>query len=741
MPAAAVTPSSLLAELRQAEHPGEEETNLLDYWRMLVKRKWTVLAAALLVTLFGLVDTLLTVPMYRATSTIQIEGEQLNVVNMEGVTPGESSGDNQFYETQYQLLRSRSLAERVATTLQLGSDTAVVGPGQPSPWRRLFGSLFGAGKSSAPDKASAAKAVDDRAHASTVQDGLTVDPVRSSRLVRLHFDSPDPAFAARVVNAVGEAYISTNLERRFGASSYAKGYLEDRLAQLKLKLEESEKQLVEFAQREEILSIDNEAIANQDVVSLNGAVSEAQRARFQAEARWRQIEALGTAVLPHDMLEQSMVRSLQERRNALRATYQEKLRVYKPEYPEMRQLRAQLDEVDQQIAIEAGNIKKTVKAQYDAAVTLEQMLREQLAKVKADTLDLQKRSIDYKFLQREVATNRELYDGLLQRYKEIGVAGGVTSNNISVVDNAQVPRSPFEPNISRNLMKALLIGLFLGVLLALLLEYLDDTIKTPEDIEKRLHLVHLGVVPKLGKELSPHQASLDLRSGFAEAYRSVRTALQFSTESGVPSTLVVTSTVPGEGKTTTAKTLARNFAMLGKRVLLIDADLRNPSLHRAFDLDNSLGLSNCLSGAAKPGQCIHRVEEAGISVMLSGPLPPNPAELLAGPRMISLLTQAAERFDQIVIDAPPVLGLADAPILSNLAKGTLLVVESGRARIGAGQAAIKRLLGARARLLGAVLTKFDSRSSGYGYGYGGYGYESYQYYGYGGAPKKLAGRR
>ncbi|MBK7145048.1 MAG: GumC family protein, partial [Xanthomonadales bacterium] len=484
MPAAAVTPSSLLAELRQAEHPGEEETNLLDYWRMLVKRKWTVLAAALLVTLFGLVDTLLTVPMYRATSTIQIEGEQLNVVNMEGVTPGESSGDNQFYETQYQLLRSRSLAERVATTLQLGSDTAVVGPGQPSPWRRLFGSLFGAGKSSAPDKASAAKAVDDRAHASTVQDGLTVDPVRSSRLVRLHFDSPDPAFAARVVNAVGEAYISTNLERRFGASSYAKGYLEDRLAQLKLKLEESEKQLVEFAQREEILSIDNEAIANQDVVSLNGAVSEAQRARFQAEARWRQIEALGTAVLPHDMLEQSMVRSLQERRNALRATYQEKLRVYKPEYPEMRQLRAQLDEVDQQIAIEAGNIKKTVKAQYDAAVTLEQMLREQLAKVKADTLDLQKRSIDYKFLQREVATNRELYDGLLQRYKEIGVAGGVTSNNISVVDNAQVPRSPFEPNISRNLMKALLIGLFLGVLLALLLEYLDDTIKTPEDIEK-----------------------------------------------------------------------------------------------------------------------------------------------------------------------------------------------------------------------------------------------------------------
>jgi capsular exopolysaccharide synthesis family protein len=740
VPAPAVTPSTLLAELRQAEHPVEDETSLLDYWRMLVKRKWTVLAVAFVIALFGLVDTLLTVPMYRATSTIQIEGEQLNVVNMEGVTPGESSADAQFYETQYQLLGSRSLAERVAANLQLGSDPAVIGPAPESPWRKLFGSLFGRKQDEAP-KTGAAAAKDDRIYAGVVQGGLFVEPMRNSRLVRLHFDSPDPAFAARVVNAVGEAYIATNLERRFGASSYAKGYLEDRLAQLKLKLEESEKQLVEFAQREEILSIDNEAIANQDVVTLNAALSDAQRQRFQAEARWRQIEVMNVSVLPDDLLDQSIIRNLQERRNTLRSQYQEKLRIYKPEYPEMHQLRAQIDEVDKQIALEGRNIKNTVRGQYDAAVTVENMLREQLAKVKADTLDLQKRSIDYKFLQREVATNRELYDGLLQRYKEIGVAGGVTSNNIAVVDTAQVPSGPFSPNVSRNLMKALLVGLFLGVLLALLLEYLDDTIKTPDDIEKRLHLVHLGVVPKLGKDQTPHDAAQDLRSGFAEAYRSVRTALQFSTESGVPATLVVTSTVPGEGKTTTAKTLARNFAMLGKRVLLIDADLRNPSLHRAFDLDNSLGLSNCLSGAAKPGQCIHRVDQAGLSVMLSGPLPPNPAELLAGPRMISLLTQAAERFDQIVIDAPPVLGLADAPILSNLAKGTLLVVEAGRARIGAGQAAIKRLLSARARLLGAVLTKFDSRSSGYGYGYGGYGYDSYNYYGYGGAPKKLAGRR
>jgi capsular exopolysaccharide synthesis family protein len=252
--------------------------------------------------------------------------------------------------------------------------------------------------------------------------------------------------------------------------------------------------------------------------------------------------------------------------------------------------------------------------------------------------------------------------------------------------------------------------------------------------------VQLGIIPRLDKGILPDAALKDLRSGFAEAYRSVRTALQFSTERGVPQVLAVTSTQPGEGKTTTAKSLARNFAQLGKRVLLVDADLRNPALHRAFATENNTGLSNCLSGAAKAGQCIQRLEP-NISVITSGPLPPNPAELLASARMTSLLTQARERFDQIIIDAPPVLGLADAPILANLAEGTLLVVESGKSRVGAVQVSIKRLLAARAHLIGAVLTKFDAKAAGYGYGYGGYGYNSYQYYSYGAeAPKRLGKR-
>ena len=738
-----VSPGMVLAELRKAESPADDEINLLDYWNILVKRRWTILGLGLLLLFAAFVNTLLTTPVYRASATIQIDRETLNVVNVEGVNPQGGTNDWEFYETQYQLLRSRSLAERVASQLRLGSDPSMRQQTQPSPWSALVGSLFGAQKKAEPSKAAAAKVEDDRLYAGVVAGGLTIEPVRDSRLVNVVYDSPDPQFAARVANAVAESFIATNLERRFDASSYAKGYLEDRLAQLKQKLEDSERELVAFAQKEQILSANNnQTLIEQNLGELNSAVGEAQGARIRAEARWRQAQASRGAALPAEMLESSNVRPLQERRATLLGTFQEKLRVYKPEYPEMKQLQAQIDEVDRQIAAEIEGIKSTVKAEYDAALTQETLLREQLTQIKTETLDLQSRSIDYNILQREVTTNRELYDGLLQRYKEIGVAGGVSSNNISIVDRAEVPDAPFKPSLRRNLMIGLLLGLFLGVLLALLLEYLDDTVKTPDDIEKKLHLVNLGVIPKLGKDVTPAEALTDVRSGFAEAYRSVRTALQFSTESGVPAVLVVTSTQPGEGKSTTAKSLARNFALLGKRVLLIDADLRNPSLHRVFDLDNSMGVSNCLSGAAKPGQCIHRVEQAGISILLSGPLPPNPAELLAGPRMVSLLTQAQERFDQIIIDAPPVLGLADAPILGNIAKGTLLVVEAGRTKVGAAQTTIKRLLSARTRLLGAVLTKFDAKAVGYGYGYGGYGYSSYQYYSYGNAaPKKLTARR
>jgi capsular exopolysaccharide synthesis family protein len=737
VPSDAVTPGTLLAELRRAETRDEDEIDLLGYWRVLVKRRWIVIGALALVAAAALVLTLLATPIFRSSATLQIERDSIKVVDVEGLMPMESSWDNDFYQTQYELLQSRTLAERVASQMGLATNALVERWSKPTPLQGLLAALRPADEAAA----AAAGPPEDRDFAGVVMGGLSVEPVRNSRLVRIHFDSPDREFSQRAINTVAEGFIAMNLERRFDASSYAKSYLEDRLAQLKQKLEDSERELVEFAQKEQILSgDDNQSLASQNLSELNSAVSQAQSARIRAESRWLQAQAAVGAALPSDMLNGSIIGKLLERRAEFQGQYQDKLRVFKPEYPEMKQLRGQIDEIDRQVAAEIATIKGRIKAEFDAAQTQEGLLRDQLKTLKTETLDLQNRSIDYNILQREVATNRELYDGLLQRYKEIGVAGGVSSNNISVVDRGELPIGRHKPSLKLNLAIGLLLGAMLGVLLALLLEYLDDTVKTPEDIEKKLHLVQLGIIPRLDKGILPDAALKDLRSGFAEAYRSVRTALQFSTERGVPQVLAVTSTQPGEGKTTTAKSLARNFAQLGKRVLLVDADLRNPALHRAFATENNTGLSNCLSGAAKAGQCIQRLEP-NISVITSGPLPPNPAELLASARMTSLLTQARERFDQIIIDAPPVLGLADAPILANLAEGTLLVVESGKSRVGAVQVSIKRLLAARAHLIGAVLTKFDAKAAGYGYGYGGYGYNSYQYYSYGAeAPKRLGKR-
>ena len=340
-------------------------------------------------------------------------------------------------------------------------------------------------------------------------------------------------------------------------------------------------------------------------------------------------------------------------------------------------------------------------------------------------LDLESRSIRYNVLKREVDTNRQLYDSLLQRYKEVGLAGGVTSNNISMVDRAEVPTGPYKPDLGRNLLLATLLGLGLGMVLAFFFDYLDDTLKSPAEIEKQLGLAVLGIIPKL-KDITPSKALEDARSAFSESYRSVRTALQFSTDSGVPRSLLITSSVPNEGKSTTALTLAVHFAQLGKRVLLIDGDLRNPTLHKTLGIGNSLGLSNCLAGAAKPQDVIHVPPEANLHVIPSGPLPPNPAELLAGPRLLSLLTVAMAKYDLVIIDGPPTMGLADAPIISHVAMGTLLVIDAGQTRKQVAKATVKRLLSARAHLVGALLTKVDIRA-------GGYGYADYAYYAYGGS--------
>jgi capsular exopolysaccharide synthesis family protein len=682
--------------------PTHPDIDLVGYWRVLVKRRWLILAILVAVLAATLVLTFLATPLYRATAVMEIDDQVQQVVEVDGMAT-QPPADAQFQQTQYELLKSRSLANRVARTLSL----------EPAQMEALSD-----GEAAVPP--ADANEGDGNVDLATtlVQQGTTIEPVRDSHLVKVHFDSPDPVLSAKIANALAEGFIQSGLERRYGASSYAKNYLEEQLRQVKARLEASERQLVRFAQEEGLVSSpEGQSLASSNLADLNEALAQAQAQRIRAQARWGQASSGGA--LPADMLGESIIRELQASRAKLQAEYQEKLQVYEPGYPEMQQLKGQIDAITRQIQAEHGNIRASVRAEYTAAASQERLLQGKLDALRAQALDVDSRSIEYNILKREVDTNRQLYDGLLQRYKQVGVAGDVRANNVSIIDPARVPERPYKPNLSVNLAIGLLVGLLLGVLAAFLLEYMDETIKTPEDVEKKLRLPVLGVVPLLHRQ-SPEQAFEEPRSAFSESYRSVRTALQFSTNQGIPRTLLITSALSGEGKTTSALSLARNVAQLGKRVLLVDADLRNPSIHKLLGCSQLTGLSNVLSGSAGFEGVVQESGQQGLSVVTSGPLPPNPAELLAGPPLAELLARAVQEFDQVILDGPPVMGLADAPILAHTASATLLVVHAGKTGVGSAQAALKRLRFARARIVGALLTQYDARATGYGYGSEGY---------------------
>ena len=727
--------STLLLNEEQARDP--DEIDLLSYWRMLVKRRRLILSCVGGALLLALLMTMLSTPLYRATAVIQIEkGGQQILRDGDLALPAYSAWDPDFLATQLGLLQSMALAERVVDDMKI--DQAVLVRLRPPGFSQRLMALFRSDAGEKPPQAAqqAASVVDPArtrmAAANMVRGGLSVSPKPSTRLVNVAFVSTDPAFAARAANAVADGYIASEIDRRFGASSYAKTYLEEQLAIAKGRLEESERTLVDFAEQENLVNVGSgQSLVSQNLASLNTSLASAQEQRIRAQSRLAQAGS-GTT-LPQDMLATSLVPTLREQLADVQRAYQEKLRIFKPDYPEMQQIQGQIDELTKQVENEYSAVRASLRAEYDAAVSHEKMLEEQLDMLRSETLDTSKRSIQYNTLQREADTNRQIYDSLLQRYNQVSAASDARPNNISIVDRARVPNGPFSPRLVRNILIALLLGLMLGVALALLIEFLDDTLNTPEDIEQHLKLPVLGIIPKLTAKQTVARASADPRSAFSEAYRSVRTALQFSTDHGTPRVLLITSPLPAEGKSTTAYTLARNFSQMGKSVLLIEADLRSPSLHRMVPKPHvEKGLSNLLAGSST-------LQDATISggagepdVLLAGPLPPNPAELLAGVRLRVLLDVALNRYDQIIIDGPPVMGIADSPLLANAGDSTLLVVQSGGTRIRDAQGAIKRLRGARTRLLGVVLTKYDARQAGYGYQYQGY-------YAYGGTPR-LSGK-
>jgi len=693
----------------------DDQINLAEYWRIL-RRRWRLFAVTALATLFvALVFTLLTTPIYRAGTTLQIERDTIKVVAFEGIEPSESPLDRDFYQTQYELLKSRSLARRVIEDLKLVADPTYERYVEAADEQAEVGSNGNA----VPDGTRRQLRVE--ALVEPVLDSLAIEPVRNSRLVRVNFDSPDPRMAAKVANAYATGFIASNLERRFQASSFAKKYLEERLAQLKDRLEDSERKVVAFSVQEQIVSIsdDKPSLDAQSLGDLNSALAAAEGARMKAEALWRGVSGGDGMALPQ-VVANPLIQKLREQKAGMEANYQNSLATFKPDYPNMLQLQQQIAEANRQIGVEVSNIRQAVRIDYEAALAQENLLKSRISTLKGDLLDLQGRSIQYNILKREAEKNRQLYDALLQRYKEIGVAGSVGANNISVIDVAVPPSKANSPRKLLNLAIGLVFGMLLGVLVVFAVHHLDNTMRDPKSLESAAGIAVLGAIPRLGEDQTPVQAASDLRSPFSEAYRSVRTALQFATARGLPDTLLITSAGPSEGKSTSALELARNIAQLGKRVLLIDADLRGASVHKSTGLSSAKGLSSLLSGACGLDEALQSWSNGALSVITSGPLPPNPPELLGGDALPKLLGELRERFDVIVLDGPPILGLADAPLLANHATATMIVVAAQSTRIDALQAAIRRLQFAHARLIGVVLTRFDIESGDehYGYGYG-----------------------
>lgn len=694
-----------------------------QYMRIAMRWKWLVLGVVAACVLVGVIVTLLMTPQYTATSTIEISREADQVTDFQGVEQETSIADQEFYQTQYGLLRARTLAERVAAELRLIDDPEffeMFGALGDGPEFQMQGDRFQA----------AGRQERQRIAGEILLDHLSVDPTRLSRLVDINFTSPDPAFSAKVANAWSENFIETNLERKVQSTSYGREQLQRQLAEYKDRLDELQRQLVAYASNQEIINLPTQgagegsatqerSIVADNLATLNAELARATADRIAAESRSRQSGRSGASV---EALSNPAINNLRQRRAELAAEYQEMMVQFEPGFPAARELKSQIDALDAAIAREESRVSGSLQTDYRAALQREQQLQGKVEQLKSEFLDLRRRSIQYNIYQQEVDTNRALYDGLLQRFKEIGVAGGVGVNNVSIVDPADIPQSPSSPNTLLNLLISLLAGLGLGSALAFAREQLDETIADPAEVERRLGLPLLGTVPMLDDE-TPREALLDRKSDLFDAYLAIQTNLAFTTEHGVPRTIAVTSTRPAEGKSTTALALATTLTRANKKVILVDGDMRSPSVHHYGGVSHDHGLSNFLAGDDNIAAMTFPMNDLGFIAMSAGPIPPNAAELLTGDRFSVLLQRLLETYDHVVVDAPPVMGLADAPLMASRVEGVVFAVESHGIRMGVVKVALKRLAHAHARVFGGVLTKFEERKAHYGYGYEyGYGY-------------------
>lgn len=704
----------------EAEERRGFEIDFRALWLILKRNKWIIGGIVAAALVLGLVTTMLMTPQYTALTSIQIDQQAAQVLDTQDqVQPPSSYSDaDRYLQTQVDVLKSRGMAIRVAQALNLFNDPKFFDEMDVAP----------------PKDLSAGSQRQRNAVIHIISNNLSVDLPRDSRVVTVSFTSANPALAARIANAYASEFIKNDLQRKFNSTSYARNFLSQQLGEAKARLEQSEQNLNDYA-RQAGLIMTNQAgadgttttgsssVTTASLAQLNQAANQATADRIAAEQNWRTVENTPLLSIP-DVLGNRTVQNLLDQRATAQAALSQERAKHLDAYPTVQQLKAQLAEINDQINAIASEIKQSIRQQYETAKDRESALEAQVNAFKNATLTEQDRSVRYNILARDADTNRTLYEGLLQRYKEVSAAAGITASNISVVDQAITPAGPSSPNLLINLALALVAGIAIAGGVVFVREQLDDAIRAPEDVERKLGLPTLGIIPATEAE-DMREELLAPRSPLTEAYNSLRTSLLYSTAEGMPQALFVTSSQASEGKSTTSYALATSLARLGQKVVLVDIDLRRPSQHRGFKVNNDRGLSDLLTSHGDIATVLQTTDIANLSFIAAGPVPPSPTELLGNQRMADILVELKRDFDIVIFDGPPVLGLADAPLIASMVGNAVFVVEASRGHRGATKAALRRLRTGHAHVLGAVLTKFDPKNAASDYAYYGYNYYHY----------------
>lgn len=707
--------------------PAHRAVHLTSALRAIYRRRWTAITAFVLVVGAAAVHTFTQTPLYSATTELIIDAERPNVVSFQGVTDSQDKATTAYYQTQYQILQSRTLARKTIDALKIWNDPALFAPRRTFSVRavlvqtgnRVYHLIVP--KRPVVDPPRPNEAPEQSPAVDALLSGLRIEPIRDSHLVDLSFTSTDPTLAMNVVNTLAQQYIAQVQAVRQDASRQAEGFLAGQLEEQRKQVEASEEKLLQYREQHNALSLeDRQNIVVQKLADLNTAVTQAKTARLQKEALYHQLLSLEQQHQPLDTFPSILSDAyVQQEKAALAQLQQERAQMAQklgPRHPDMIRINTAIQMEQNKLQGEMQKVVQSVKNDYLTALAQEESLTKALDQQKEDALDLNRKGIDYSVLQRDADTNRQIFESLLQRAKETGISGQVTASNVRVIDPAERPRVPSYPQKMRTLASASTAGLAMALGLVFLFEYMDNRIKTPDELKADLNLPYLGMVPALFKEhVQQPLINNGVPAGFVEAFRGIRTSVLFSSAEEGGKTLAVTSTGAGEGKTTVAANLAIALAQAGQRVLLVDADMRKPRVGEMFNLKPGPGLSNVLVGSAQSSESIRKSGVPGLWLLPCGQYPPNPSELLGTRRFKDFVATLTNYFDWTIIDTPPVMAVSDAALVAHIVTGVVFVVEAEETNRHLAQRALEQLDRANARFVGAILNRVDLQHKAYYY--------------------------